>query len=106
MASQGKVDFVFLASNNHAPGCGKAPAIRNEEGGRYYYGYFENSFGEQWVFVFDGETRAGWLRGGDTSWDTEYPVVNGSVEGLMLDEPERQWLAACWKSAAKRSGSR
>jgi hypothetical protein len=49
-----------------------------------YYGYFENPFGEQWVFAYDRKTQQGLLRGGDVGWDQAFTVRNGWVEGNLL----------------------
>lgn len=94
--------LVFAASNNHTPHCGDPPGIRTEDHARYYYGYFENQYGEQWVFVYDGETGIGSLRGGDTSWGHEWRVENGAADGVRLNDAELVWLGACWSAAVAR----
>jgi hypothetical protein len=87
----------FRISNRHGAGCGDPPTIANEAGNKYY-GYFQNRFGEQWVFVYDHEKKIGELRGGDIGWDTVVLVKDGSVD-VMLGKAETAWLQACWQAA-------
>ncbi|HMF36527.1 MAG TPA: hypothetical protein VKF17_07795 [Isosphaeraceae bacterium] len=64
----GGAGLVFAAHNNHTPHCGLPPRVRNIDNPRLYYGYFENRFGEQFVFVFDPTTKTGTISGGDLDW--------------------------------------
>src|SRR4051812_37175557 len=59
----------FQIWNMHNASCGEPPTITNEPSNKYY-GYFQNRFGEQWVFVYDPERKIGELRGGDIGWGT------------------------------------
>jgi hypothetical protein len=88
----------FAMRNVHSDNCGKPPIFRNDVGGKYY-GYFENFFGEQWVFVYDRETKTAEIRGGDASWQNVFPVADGCAEGVILGRDELQWLQACWTAA-------
>lgn len=97
------ITLVFAAANKHSADCGAPPAIQNQDP-QCYYGYFENPFGEQWVFVYDRASRRGLLRGGDVSWPEAHEVVDGAVD-LMLGDAERLWLAACWKAATSTKSS-
>ena len=63
-----------------------------------YIGYFENRYGEQWIFTFDRATRAASLRGGDAGRATAHPVRDGRVDGLILAPEETAWLQACWSA--------
>ncbi len=83
--------------NRHSENCGKPPAITNASG-KKYHGYFENRYGEQWVFVYDRDTRTGELRGGDIGWDTVVLVKDGHVN-VTLGKAEAAWLQACWSAA-------
>ena len=67
-----------------------------------YTGYFENAFGEQWIFTYDRDTGRGELRGGDIGWNTTHPVLNGEPGGLMLSATESTWLQTCWNAATGR----
>jgi hypothetical protein len=81
-------------SNRHAA---VAPTI--EEGPGRYLGYFENKFGEQFVFVHeDGELDAT-VFGGDVGWERRRVREAGGlpdVGDLVLGEEERAFLRACW----------
>ena len=88
----------FIIKNRHVEGCGIPPIITNENSNKYF-GYFENEYGEQWVFVYDRKTTKGELRGGDAGWDNVFEVINGQAINLILDANERKWLEICWKSA-------
>jgi len=69
--------------NVHDADCGSAPSL--DAAGKYL-GYFENGFGEQWVFVGDRKTCEAVVCGGDANWSKQYTV---SIErpcplGLVL----------------------
>ena len=91
--------------NPHAPDCG-APPIVDEQTGKQYIGYFENPFGEQWVFTFDRESEAAILRGGDVGWNKQFDVTGGETGDLVLGMEEQLWLQACllasqrWRSSS------
>jgi hypothetical protein len=85
---------LFQVRNVHDASCGEPPTITNEAN-KKYCGYFQNRFGEQWVFIYDPETKVGELRGGDIGWDTVVPVRDGKVD-VMLGKAESGWLLACW----------
>ncbi len=80
--------------NHHTLECGDPPIV-NSDDPNIYIGYFENPFGEQWIFTYDRETAAAELRGGDIGWNTTIPVWDGVAEGLNLGNAERQWLDSC-----------
>jgi len=69
---------------------------------RHCHGYFENAFGEQWVFTLDRTTRRAELRGGDIGWNTVHEVRDGEVGSLVLGQEEAAWLGACWRAAMGR----
>jgi hypothetical protein len=66
--TQADSDLVFAAHNFHTAPCGAPPGVRNTDNPELYYGYFENCFGEQFVFMFDRETKTGTISGGDLDW--------------------------------------
>ena len=92
---------LLTIRNRHSPACGDPPIV-NEEDRDTYIGYFENPFGEQWIFTLDRESGKATLRGRDVGWNTELEVVDGRVADVILGKEEQLWLQACW-SAAKRS---
>jgi hypothetical protein len=87
----GDAGLVFAAQNNHDPRCGPPPRLRNTADPGLYYGYFENRYGEQFVFTFDRVTGAGKVWGGDLGWAEAQSFTVG-----LLDEARRstQRLAA------------
>lgn len=88
--------------NTHTDDCGTPPSFTNDADGTLdgskYLGYFQNRFGEQWVFVFDFERKVGELRGGDIGWDSVIQVKEGRAD-LVLGKAEAAWLESCWKAA-------
>jgi hypothetical protein len=80
--------------NHHTPACGDPPVINGDDPA-LYVGYFENAFGEQWIFTYHRETRKAELRGGDVDWNTVHEVHGGRVDGLVLGKAEAAWLQAC-----------
>ena len=91
---------LFRVSNHHTDQCGQPPAVDGDEPGKYY-GYFANQYGEQAVFVYDYQTHEASVWMGDTDWGDAHPVVDGRVEGIILNEPEAAWIRACWLAIAK-----
>lgn len=92
--------IIFTAVNHHPEEAGQPPNLRSDERGRYV-GYFENEYGEQFLFVYDRASQTGTLWGGDLDWDEPVPVVNGLAVDTVLDEPELMWLLACWRAARR-----
>ena len=84
--------------NRHGAGCG-APQAIDADDPSLYIGYFENPFGEQWIFTYHRETTKCELRSGDFGWNAGLEVVNGRVQGVSLGQAESQWLSACWQAA-------
>ena len=64
----GDISLVFAANNTHSGRCGEPPRLRNTDNLGLYYGYFENRYGEQFVFTFDRATKTGTVSGGDLGW--------------------------------------
>ncbi|MEQ8785096.1 MAG: hypothetical protein RIC55_02315 [Pirellulaceae bacterium] len=90
---------MLTIHNHHAPSCGDPPIANDSPDS--YVGYFENRFGEQWVFTFDRSTKTASLHGGDIGWNTRVEVCDGSAAGLVLQPDEAAWLRACWNAAVK-----
>jgi hypothetical protein len=90
-------DPFFKMWNTHTAECGEPPTIVNEAGDKYY-GYFQNRFTEQWVFVYDPKRKIGELRGGDIGWDKLVLIKDGRTD-VTLGKAETAWLQACWIAA-------
>jgi len=80
--------------NHHIPSSGDPPII-DGDAENSYVGYFENPYGEQWVFVFDRDSRTAILRGGDVGWNEQFDITDGSTGNLILGKEELLWLEAC-----------
>ena len=89
---------LFQIWNTHTDACGRPPELGNKGNENFYYGYFQNRFGEQWVFTYDLKEKVGQLRGGDIAWETAIPVRDG-IADVMLGKAELAWLFACWAAA-------
>ena len=95
---------IFVMHNHHNASCGAPPQVNDEERAGRYYGYFENLFGEQIIFVYDRDTGTAHVYCGDAGWERPYAVHGGRAEGLILGSDELAWLAACWRAAGQASG--
>ena len=84
--------------NHHTVACGDPPIVNGDDP-NLYIGYFENLYGEQWIFTYDRKTKKAELLGGDAGWNTRNEVVGGVVPGLILSAEESKWLEACWHAA-------
>lgn len=89
-------EVLLIVYNNHANPC---PRVTNRDSGRNYYGYYENEFGEQWLFIYDFDKDQGFLRGGDVGWDAVYSLGEDCRIDLILSKEERAWLTACYHTA-------
>ena len=96
----GATGLVFAAYNRHHEQCGAPPRLRNTDNPGLYHGYFENRYGEQFVFTFDRATGTGTVSGGDLGWGDPKVFTRG-----LLDEALRstQDLAAQVKGSDARS---
>jgi hypothetical protein len=96
----GDAGLVFAAYNTHDERCGLPPRLCNTDNPGLYYGYFENRYGEQFVFTFDRTTGTGMVSGGDLGWDDPKAFTLG-----LLDEVLRstQDLAAQVEGSDARS---
>ena len=91
-------DPLLQIRNRHSVACSDPPIVNNDDP-NVYLGYFENVFGEQWVFSFDRAAGTGTLRGGDIGWNAVHEVCDGQVAALVLRPEESMWLQACWTAA-------
>ena len=91
---------LFRISNHHTHICGQPPTVDGDQPAKYH-GYFANRYGEQAVFIYDTDTHQASVRMGDAGWDNVHCVVDGRVEGIILNEEEAAWIRACWLATAK-----
>ena len=89
---------LFSVGNKHRAEVAQPPHIDGNVKGKYY-GYFENEYGEQMVFVYDHTLKSGIVWVGDEGWDRSYKVVDGLVPELILNDKEETWLQVCWNAA-------
>jgi hypothetical protein len=75
--------LVFAAHNNHDQRCGQPPRVRNTDNPGLYCGYFENRYGEQFVFTFDRVTKTGTVSGGDLGWGVPRSFTLGLLEEVL-----------------------
>ena len=87
--------------NRHTPASGDPPIVDADSDNKYI-GYFENQYGEQWIFTRDRETGVAILRGGDIGWNEQVDVTDGNTE-LVLSTEERHWLQACLLASQRRN---
>ena len=87
---------LFAISNHHALGANKPPWIDGDESDTYH-SYFENSHGDQSLFVYRRNTGEALVYCGDADW-IAFPVVEGKVPGLVLSPDEVLWLRACFQA--------
>jgi hypothetical protein len=81
----GDAGLVFAAHNNHDRRCGQPPHLRNIDNLGLYYGYFENRYGEQFVFTFDRATGTGTVSGGDLGWNDPKSFTFGVLDEVLGD---------------------
>jgi hypothetical protein len=79
----GEVGLVFAAHNIHDPSCGRPPRLRNIDNPGLYYGYFENRYGEQFLFTFDRATKTGTVSGGDLGWNDPKAFTLGLLDDAL-----------------------
>lgn len=87
---------LFVVSNHHEAAAGTPPTILGDTPG-VYHSYFENTYGEQSLFVYERDTKRATLWCGDAGWQS-YSVIDGRVDGLLQSPAEQLWLQACWQA--------
>ena len=97
-------DPLLTIRNNHAASCGDPPIVSAGDSSTYI-GYFQNRFGEQWIFTYDRKTDVALLRGGDIGWNTAHAVINGTAGDLILNADGRTMAKrSCWTSNPQVQG--
>ncbi len=79
----GDAGLVCAAYNAHHERCGAPPRLRNTDNPGLYYGYFENRYGEQFVFTFDRVTGTGTVSGADLDWGDPKAFTRGLLEEAL-----------------------
>jgi len=89
-----KGERLLEIDNVHVANCGPPPSI---DATHKYVGYFENPYGEQWVFIGDPSTGNARIHGGDVGWETGHDVsLNSPCPDMILNEPEKLWIITCF----------
>ena len=90
---------LLQIDNAHVASCGPPPSLDASD---EYVGYFENEYGEQWVFIGDPETGKARLFGGDVHWEKRYDVsLKSPCPPLVLTESERLWIITCFMAMSE-----
>ncbi len=79
----GDAGLIFAVYNTHHARCGAPPRLRNTDNPGLYYGYFENRYGEQFVFTFDRATGTGTVSGGDLGWGDPQVFTLGRLDEAL-----------------------
>lgn len=94
-------DPLLRIRNHHNSASGDPPIVDGEVGNQYI-GYFENPFGEQWMFTLDRDDGTAIVRGGDVGWNEQFDVSDGSTGDLILGHEEQLWLQACLSASQQQ----
>ncbi|CAH1000956.1 hypothetical protein LEM8419_01969 [Neolewinella maritima] len=90
----GLVENVFAITNQHVPDSGELPKVDTE--GKYK-GYYENVYGEQFIFLGDRQTERAVIYGGDFGWETEIVIFAGMDGGdWIFGDAEILWISNCY----------
>jgi hypothetical protein len=94
-------NLVIACYNNHNNKCGDPPQFASDSDDKYF-GYFQNEYDEQWIYIYKYDKDKAIIIGGDTGWDNSYSVINGKVPALTLSKEEQKWLKACWEASNRK----
>ena len=72
-----------LGSTSSLPSSSRRPRLRKADSPGLDHGYFENRYGEKFIFSFDRATGAGTVAGGDLSWDQPRSFTLDSIEPAL-----------------------
>ena len=89
MANEKARKIIFEAVNHHGSSCGEPPQITTGGSGRYC-GYYENEHGEQFIFVYERQTKQATLWVGDNGWDHPVAITDPEKPEVVLGKGE--WL--------------
>jgi hypothetical protein len=101
LVKKGEGGRLLEIDNAHVADCGPPPSLEATD---KYVGYFENPYGEQWVFIGDPGTGKAVIRGGDVGWTTEHEIsLQDPCPDLILNEPEKLWIITCFMGMSHKS---
>lgn len=84
---------LLQIDNVHVNDCGPPPAFDASDS---YLSYYENRYGEQWVFVGDRATGKAKIYGGDCGWEQVYEItLDDPCPRVTLNQGEIAWIVAC-----------
>ncbi len=86
-------DPLLKISNHHA--LAFAPLIIEDTKPDQYIGYFENIFGEQWIFTRNLQRVWQNCAAGNFGCNREIDVTDGACGELTLNATEAEWLECC-----------
>jgi hypothetical protein len=88
-----KGSLLLRLRNNHVAGCGPVPKI---DARKKTVAYFENCYGEQFVFIGDRKKKTALLLCGDAGWGKRYRIsAKHPRPNLVVHEGEAMWIVAC-----------
>lgn len=89
---------IMVVTNRHIKADTSPPCLKNAP--THYLSYFENAYGEQWIFTHERGTDHFTLTGGDIGWESV-----SDLSDLTLSVPEQTWVVACiWACGLEDSG--
>lgn len=84
---------LLTVKNYHAVSCGPVPDV--DTSGKYV-SYYENRFGEQFIFVGDPKAESAVVYGGDLGWDEARLITAYKpYPSFFMSEGERFWILSC-----------
>ncbi len=91
---------LLKIGNTHSESCGTPPILNASNN---YIGYFENQYGEQWVFIGDIEKESAEIYGGDIDWAGLKIDLKKPVPDTILNQPEAHWIISCLMGMTAKS---
>ena len=85
-------EILFLVGNHHVADSGQLEETLDGNDGNYH-SYFENQYGEQWVFTYNRKDDMVYIRGGALGWDSVLGLQH--LRAHIFSEEEKLWLNAC-----------
>lgn len=87
---------IFTIKNYHIEDSGK---ILNLELEGKYIGYYENTYGDQFIFIGDPDSGRATVKGGDLGWENEIVLFDGMGKvDWVLSYEEILWMSHCYST--------